>query len=60
MGQGANGLRVMVPATSPAGALSGVTRDGQPVPHVVRTIKGIAWGVFPAAPGLYEAVYAPQ
>lgn len=57
---GANGLQVMVPMTSQAGTLLSVTRDGLPVTFVTRTIKGISWALFPAAPGTYEAAYAGQ
>jgi hypothetical protein len=59
VGQGANGLQVMIPATSAAGTLRSVTRDGVPVTFVLQTIKGISWATFPAAPGLHQAAYAP-
>jgi hypothetical protein len=57
--QGANGLQVMLPATSSAGGLTSLTRDGLPVAFLTQTIKGVSWATFPAAAGLYQAAYAP-
>jgi hypothetical protein len=56
---GANGLEAMVPASAPAGQLSSLTRGGAPVPAVPRTVKGIAYAAFAAAPGDYVATYGP-
>jgi hypothetical protein len=60
VGLGANGLQVMIPATSAGQALTTITRDGVPVPFSVQTITGVSWATFPAAPGAHEAVYGPQ
>jgi Domain of unknown function (DUF4082)/Bacterial Ig-like domain/Bacterial Ig domain len=60
VGQGANGLHVMVPLTSPAGTLTSITRDGLPVTFLAQTIKGVSWAMFPGGPGTYRASYAGQ
>jgi hypothetical protein len=54
---GARGLEAMVPAVGPGGRLSGLTRDGVPVPTASRVVKGIEYLVFAAAPGAYVATY---
>ena len=58
VGAGANGLRAMVPTNSAVGALTGVTRDGNPVATTTQTIKGVEYAFIDAAPGSYEATYA--
>jgi len=55
---GARGLEAMVPAAGPAGALTGLARDGSPATTRTRTVKGIDYAVFPAAAGQYVATYA--
>jgi hypothetical protein len=57
VGAGANGLQAMLPATSAAGTLSELTRDGRPVSFTVQTLEGVAYAVFTAAPGTWEARY---
>jgi hypothetical protein len=57
VGAGANGLQAMLPATSTAGTLTGLTRNGTSVSFTVQTIKGVAYAVFTAAPGTWEARY---
>ena len=57
VGAGANGLRAMVPTSSAAGALTGVTRDGTPIATTTQTIKGVEYAFFDGAPGDYEATY---
>ena len=57
VGAGANGLRAMVPVSSEAGALTGVTRDGNPVATTNQTIKGVEYAFVEALPGDYEATY---
>jgi hypothetical protein len=57
VGTGANGLQAMLPATSTAGTLSALTRNGASVSFTVQTIKGVAYAVFTAAPGTWEARY---
>ncbi len=54
---GANGLEAMVPAAGITGALQSLTRDGQAVAVTPRTVKGIEYAVFSAAPGAYVATY---
>jgi hypothetical protein len=54
---GARGLEAMVPAVAAGGRLSGLTRDGVPVPTASRVVKGIEYLVFAAAPGAYVATY---
>ena len=50
----------MVPAASPAGALTRLTRDGQPVSREPRTVKGVDYLVFDGQAGGYEATYGPD
>jgi hypothetical protein len=54
---GARGLEAMVPAAAAVGRLSGLTRNGAPVPTRSRVVKGIEYLVFPAVPGAYVAAY---
>jgi hypothetical protein len=54
---GARGLEAMVPAQAATGALQGLTRDGVPVATSSRTVKGVVYAVFDAAPGTYVATY---
>jgi hypothetical protein len=54
---GARGLEAMVPAQAATGALQGLTRDGAPVAVSSRTVKGVDYAVFDAAPGTYVATY---
>ena len=56
---GANGLRGMLPLSSTAGTLASPTMNGNSVAFTARTVKGIAYAVFPAATGSYVATYAP-
>ncbi len=58
VGVGANGLRGMVPFQSSVGALTGITRGGNPIAYDTETIKGVQYAVFPATAGSYQAVYA--
>ena len=55
---GANGLRAMLPTSSPSGPLTGVRLNGSAVATTTRTIKGREYALFDAAPGTYEATYA--
>ena len=47
----------MLPVSSPAGALSALSKDGSPVAYEVRTVKGIDYAVFTATDGRYTASY---
>jgi hypothetical protein len=55
--EGSQGLEAMVPARSATGALVGLTRNGAVVGTEIRTVKGIEYAVFNAAPGAYAATY---
>jgi hypothetical protein len=57
VGVGANGLQVMVPATTIAGALIEITHDGNPIPHTIETTKGVSYAFFLVVGGAYQAVY---
>jgi hypothetical protein len=56
---GADGLRALLPVTTPAGTLASLTFAGSPLAYTTETLKGIAYAVFPAATGAYQATYAP-
>jgi hypothetical protein len=56
---GARGLEAMIPASTAAGRLSGLTRDGVPVATQRRVVKGIEYVAFAAASGGYVASYVP-
>ena len=55
---GSRGLEAMVPAATPTGRLTGLSRNGTPVPNASRTVKGIEYLVFHAAAGDYVATYS--
>jgi hypothetical protein len=48
----------MIPVSGGGGGLLGLTRDGAPVATSVRTVKGVDYAVFDAAPGAYVASYS--
>ncbi|MCC6237807.1 MAG: Ig-like domain-containing protein [Dehalococcoidia bacterium] len=50
-GAGANGLRVLVPATASGGVLTSVTVNGTPQAVGVETIKGVSYAFVPVASG---------
>jgi hypothetical protein len=54
---GALGLETMVPASSPAGEVTSVARNGAPVSVARRTIKGIDYAVFDSSSGDYVVAY---
>ncbi len=54
----ARGLEAMVPAQSASGGLARLTRNGQPVTHETRSVKGISYIVFSGVAGDYVATYA--
>jgi hypothetical protein len=54
---GARGLRTMVPATSGAGELTQLVRNGAPVSVTRRTVKGIDYATFDSPSGEYIAAY---
>jgi hypothetical protein len=55
----ARGLEAMLPAIAPSGRLSGLTRNGVPVPTASRVVKGIEYLAFPGLAGAYVASYVP-
>jgi hypothetical protein len=56
-GSGALGLETMVPASSPAGEVTHVTRNGAPVSVARRAVKGIDYAVFDSSSGDYVVAY---
>ncbi len=56
-GEGANGLRAMVPASSVQAGISGITRNGSSHTFATETINGIGYAVFNADPGNYVVTY---
>jgi hypothetical protein len=58
VGEGANGLVIMLPTTVAAGSLSSITLNGMTVPSVTDVIKGVSYAKFPAALGTYQVTYA--
>ncbi len=56
-GEGANGLRAMLPITAETGELLEVRRGGVPVATSEQTIKGIEYAFFDADSGSYSARY---
>jgi hypothetical protein len=62
VGSGGNGLEAMLPIEGGGGTLTGLTRNGSPVPWRTETIKGITYAIFTAGSGPYVSSYdrAPQ
>jgi hypothetical protein len=57
IGQGANGLEVMVP--KPSGkSISGILRNGVTVGYVSKVVKGQDYAVFPAIAGNYVVTFS--
>jgi hypothetical protein len=56
-GSGARNLQAMVPVHTTKGTLQSLTRGGNPVALTTRTVKGIDYAFFDAAPGSYVATY---
>ena len=56
-GAGTNGLEAMLPTQGAGGTLQTLTRGGNPVPFVTKTIKGVEYAVFSATAGAYTAAY---
>ena len=54
----AHNLQAMVPLNSASGTLAKVTAGGNAVSFTPQTIKGIAYGVFPAVTDSYVATYS--
>jgi hypothetical protein len=60
VGAGARNLRAMLPARSARGRIDHLTRNGTPLLFDTRTIKGIEYALFPAAPGEHVATYSER
>jgi phosphodiesterase/alkaline phosphatase D-like protein len=56
-GAGARNLEAMLPVQGGIGDLTGITLAGVPITYRTEMIKGIQYGIFPAAPGDYVAQY---
>ena len=56
----ARGLTALLPATSSAGPITAMTRNGVAVAVETEVIKGVQYAVFPAAAGSYAALYGAQ
>jgi phosphodiesterase/alkaline phosphatase D-like protein len=56
-GAGARNLEAMLPVQGAIGDLTGITLAGVPITYRTETIKGIQYGIFPAASGNYVAQY---
>jgi hypothetical protein len=59
-GEGANGLRAMLPVNPAAGDLLSIKRNGTPAATTIQTIKGIEYAFFDATAGSYTVVYGPE
>lgn len=57
VGENASGLQALLPTSSDAGTLAGLTQDGVAVPYEMRTIAGLQYAAFAARPGKMQAVY---
>ncbi len=57
VGAGANGLQALLPASSGAVPLAGISRGGVPISYTLQTLKGIEYAIFTATAGAYEATY---
>ncbi len=56
-GANTTGMQMMIPLQGPGGTLTTVTRDGSAVSFTSQTIKGVAYGIFPASSGRYVCTY---
>ena len=57
VGMGGNGIQALLPASSEAGDLVSLTLDGSEINHQIRSISGLNYAAFPAAPGKFVATY---
>ncbi len=53
----ARGLQVMVPVSSGAGELAGISGPGGVVPFTIDIVKGVSYAFFYASPGSFTATY---
>jgi hypothetical protein len=59
VGTGGSGLQALLPMTSGAGNLVSLTLDGVEIKRETRTIAGLTYSAFLAAPGKFVATYQP-
>ncbi len=59
-GEGADGLRAMLPIESSAGDLVTLSLGGNPVSVTTRKVKGVQYAFFDATAGSYTASYGPE
>jgi len=57
-GEGAHGLRAMVPTNDISGTLTQLTHESQAVTYQTEIIKGVSYAVFNAMPGDYAVTYS--
>jgi Bacterial Ig-like domain len=57
VGTGGNGIQALLPMTSDAGSLVSLTLDGVEIKRQTRTIAGLNYLAFSAAPGKFVATY---
>ena len=57
VGAGSTGIQAMLPTSSAGGLMTGITRDGSPIPYQTQAIKGIDYAFFAADAGSYVATY---
>ncbi len=57
LGTHTGGIQAMLPSSSTAGTLKGITLNGAPMSFATQTIKGMSYAVFSAAAGAYVANY---
>ncbi|WP_263358453.1 Ig-like domain-containing protein [Acidicapsa ligni] len=57
IGTGGNGVQVLLPMASSAGNLTSLSLNGHEIRHGTRTIAGLTYAAFPAAPGKFVATY---
>jgi hypothetical protein len=60
IGEGANGLYVMLPTALAAGTLNSITLNGNPVSFTTQAIKGVQYAIFSADLGTYQANFSAQ
>jgi cysteine-rich repeat protein len=59
-GEGARGLRALLPLRAAGAVLESLTRGGEPIAFEVQTVKGAEVALFAADAGSYEAIYQPE
>jgi hypothetical protein len=57
VGTGGNGIQALLPMTSSSGKLVNLSLNGVDIKREIRTIAGLTYAAFPAAPGKFVATY---